>query len=362
MADVVVRAGGFDVGGWTSATVRKSIEQVAHEFSLEAINTRPGQGGAVDLSIDTVHRMADTLNTDDEVQILIDGQTVVTGYVDELAFEYDAQSASLNVSGRSKTGDLVDCSAISGTGLWNKATIVQIASDLCSPFGISVSAFVAGVDHLAPFNRFRLEPGETVMEALMRAAETRGVLFLTDADGNLTIERSASFFSGEVLELGTNILRGSVARSYADRHSVYHFKGQTEASDEWSGEKASALEHTVEDPHVGRHRPLVVLGEKQRGKEDVGKRAVFERNVRAGRSERFRYLVEDWTTPTGKLWDVNSLVRVRDPWSEADDLSLLITSAEFAVDANERTTTIELMDRSAFDVLVEPPKRKRRRS
>jgi prophage tail gpP-like protein len=361
--EVTLVVNGAKYGGWTSVNIRKSMESVADEFSLQLTNQRVGPVGQVvstGLTLRDVKIAADELAGSDKCEIQIDGKTVIVGYVDDFSFEYDANRADLSVSGRSKTGDLVDCSAVYKTGLWQKATILQIAKDLCAPFGVDVSPLIVGEsDWLKPFDGFRIDDGETVYEALSRAAEMRAVILRSGLDGNLQIERAGQFATGAGLELGKNVLVGSIGRSYRERFSEYTFKGQTEASDEWSGLTANALEHKVTDTGVDRYRPLVVHSEKQRGKDDVGKRAVWERNVRAGRSIRHRYTVEEWTSNLGQLWDPNTLVKITDDWCDVDTTAL-VTSVEFVL-AGERVTTLELVDPSAFTAKpTQPPKLKRR--
>lgn len=44
--------------------------------------------------------------------MLIGDEPVLTGYVEALPLRYDASSVSMGIVGRSKTADLVDCSAL----------------------------------------------------------------------------------------------------------------------------------------------------------------------------------------------------------------------------------------------------------
>lgn len=367
MPEVTLKANGFKMGGWTTVSIRKSTEQLAHDFSLEVTNQRVGPlGQTVPTGVTTlgVRNAADELTNADECTIEIDGKVIITGFLDTFAFDYDDNAASLRLSGRSKTGDLVDCSAIYKTGVWKDATLARIVADLCEPYGIT--AFASGPTVLKPFKSFKLEEGETAFDAISRACNQRSVLPITLADGSLACVQASKTPSGAVIELGKNVLEGSVSRDYRDRFSNYLFKGQTAASDDWSGKSASQLEGSIDDTDVERYRPLVVLSQKQRTREDMGNRALWERNVRAGRSARYSYTVDSWTFSSGSIWatggdvwETNTLARVKDEWSDVDE-DLLITSAEFNLDANSRTARIELLHRSAFDVLALPPKRKRR--
>lgn len=351
-SEVKLIANGVEIAGWTTVSIHHSMEQIADVWSLEITNQRVGPTGQLQptgITLDQVAVTADDIDTGTECEIRIGEMTVITGYIDDQQFDYDATRADLRISGRSKAGDLCDCTAIHSTGMWNQATIIDIARDLCKPFGISVEPLVRAIDTawMKPFTRFRIEPGETVFETLSRAAEMRGVLFTSGHDGSVQIERSAQFFSGATLELGKNVLNGSVSRSVRDRFSDYMFRGQTEASDDWNGIAAAQIKGDVSDEGVGRYRPLMVLSTKQRGREDLGKRAMWERSVRAARSVRHRYGVEGWTSPAGGLWEPNTLVSVKDEWCGVDGLKL-ITGVDLNL-TNERVAVLELMDPAAFD-------------
>jgi prophage tail gpP-like protein len=362
--EVTLKCNGRKLGGWTTVSIRKSLEQLAHEFSLEVTNQSVGPlGQPIHTGVDVItpRTMADELTDADECTIYIDDQLVITGYVDDFNFNHNAQASTLTVSGFSKTGDLTACSAIYGNGVWTDATIATIANNLCQPYGISVVAF--GSSALTPLKRFKIEQGETVHDAIARAAEMRSLLLVTNAQGNLDLLNASTGDAVAILQLGGNILAGGVTRTSRDRHSQYIFKGQTSASDEWSGKQASQLQGSITDPDVLRHRPLIVLSEKQRTKEDLGKRAIWERNVRAGRSVRYRATVEEWTADSGALWEPNISATIQDEWCQVDQ-AMLCVSAELVLDQRERVTHLDFMDRSAFDPepWVKPPvKRGKRR-
>lgn len=345
--ELLVKVNATAISGWTGIRITRSMESLAHTFQLELTNQRVDALGGVSstgVSRSQVKAAADVVEEDDKVRVRINGEIVISGYVDETNLEYDAHTARYTVTGTSKTGDLVDSSAIYKTGVWRDAAIYEIAADLCEPFGIKVYQVGPLGEN---FKRFRLEPGEKVYEAISRGAAMRGYIPLTDPEGDMALLRASKASTGAVLELGSNILSCSISRSRRERFSTYYFKGQTAASDDWNGKQASQLKNEVDDPEVKRYRPLVVLSAKQKTKEDLGKRAIWERNVRAGRSLRLQYTVEGWHDNTGKLWTPNTRARAKDDWAGLD-AELLITSVEQVLD-QEYTTTLELMDPRAFE-------------
>ncbi|MCH5770564.1 phage tail protein, partial [Salmonella enterica] len=83
------------------------------------------------------------------------------------------KSCRLNVSGRDKTGDLVDSSAIHGSGQWKRARLEQIVRDICKPFGIEV---LVQTDTGDAIDSFSLDDGEKAFDAIDRAARAKAIL------------------------------------------------------------------------------------------------------------------------------------------------------------------------------------------
>ncbi|MCL7197601.1 phage tail protein, partial [Escherichia coli] len=89
-------------------------------------------------------------------------------------------SCRLNVSGRDKTGDLVDSSAIHGSGQWTRARLEHIVRDICKPFGIEVLVQTDTGDAL---DSFSLDDGEKAFDAIDRAARAKAILVTSSPTG-----------------------------------------------------------------------------------------------------------------------------------------------------------------------------------
>jgi len=105
------------------------------------------------------------INDGDACEVRMGDDVVLTGYVDEAVDTLDDESHELQVTGRDKTGDLVDCSAIHSPDQWSGLTLQAIAAILCKPFDIPVKA---ETDTGAPFPTVKLQPGETVFAVIER--------------------------------------------------------------------------------------------------------------------------------------------------------------------------------------------------
>jgi len=340
MIDVTLQVGGTVYRGWKTIEVSIGMEQISGSFKLTVSDRWHGQDQAWPIM------------RGDACRIAIGGKTVVTGYVDEANPSYDRQSHGLEVTGRDKTADLVDCSAIYKTGQWNGATLFRIATDLCRPFGIPVRA---EVDAGKPFSKFALQEGETAFEALDRAARQRGVLALSNGEGGLVLTRAAIARIATALVKGKNIEAASGTFSLKERYSRYIIKGQAPGGDDFSEPAHHAqLRATSEDDSVTRYRPLIVYAEQGDG-STYAERAVWERNVRAGRSSRVQYTVTGWEYGPGAIWIPNRMVRVQDGYIGID-AELLIARCTYLLDEGGSRTCLELCRREAFD-LIDLPKR-----
>lgn len=343
MIDVTLQVGGSNYRGWKSIEVSIGMEQIAGSFRLTASDRWHGQDEAWPIL------------PGEKCRVLIGSTPVITGYVDESNPEYDARSHGLNVSGRDATGDLVDCSAIYKSGQWTGATLLKIASDLCGPFGIPVKA-EGSVGK--PFAKFALQDCETVFEALERAARQRGILLLSDGNGSLILTRAGSAKIGTALVKGVNIERASGTFSHKERFSQYIVKGQAPGGDSFSDPKHHAqLKASAADAQVKRYRPLIVYAEQGDG-TTYADRAVWERNVRAGRAARLQITVTGWEHTPGNIWLPNRMVSVQDDYIGVD-MELIIARCTYLLDEGGSRTNLELCLREAFD-LINLPDMKRR--
>lgn len=339
MSEASLTVGSLVHKGWTELSVMRSMEAIAGAFDIgfterwsdkeEAIPIRAGD--------------ACTLKLDDTV--------VIKGFVDETTVDYDANMHSMRASGRS-LGDLVDCSAIYKKGRWRDIGLLQIAKNLCEPFGISVTSHVDLGD---PFKTFAIQDGESVFETLERACRMRGVIMQSTPEGNLDFVKIGATKTLTVLEFGKNIVRGSRIESFQDRYSKYILKAQAPGTDDSYGAAVAHVQKTVNDKDVKRYRPIVVHADSPSTTAGLAKRAQWEANVRAGRSRRLSYTVRGWYCAEG-VWMPNTVVQVRDPMFEVY-AELLVISVKNTKNADGTFTDLEVGD--PISMTTEPLEQKK---
>lgn len=335
MADsVILKVGGQRFEGWTMVTIERGLDSLCGAFTLALTERFPGQP----------ERWA--IETGDAFELLIDGDLVFTGWIDRAAYRLGGEDHPVEISGREKTGDLVDCSAIHQPGSWSNRTALQIAQDLVQPFGLSASA---DVEVGAPFASFALQQGEAVVEALERLGRQRGLLLTTDAAGNLLLTRPGSASGGFALEEGVNLEEIEFVNDGVERFSAYRLVGH-DGSDESAGSAAARPSAEATDEGVRRHRPLLIVNDEESTAATLLERARWEATVRAARAQTIMAVVSSWRSAGGALYRPNVLVPVRAP-TVGIEAELLVASVSFTRAAEEGTrTTLMLARPEAFSL------------
>lgn len=333
MPDITLYVNGRVYGGWKQATITRSLDAVAGKFDLVAMDRWDAKAERW------------TIFPGDECQVKIDGQALITGYVDKAGPSYDPESHGIKILGRDKTADLVDCSAIVKGSELRGLTLDGIVRALAKPFGVGV---VAQVNSGPAFPSFGIQPGETAWEAIERAARQRFMVVTTDGQGNAVIADIGTTRAHDALVEGQNIKAASAEYDYSQRFSEYIVKGQAAAQNDGWEPAAVAVESRATDPNVKRYRPKIINAETQASDGSAGNRAQLEAASRAGKSTKITVTVQGWTMSNGELWPLNSLVRVRSPLLSMDE-DLVISEVKFVVsDSNGITTEMQLTRPDAY--------------
>lgn len=329
MSDAVtLRVNGLDFGGWKEVEISAGIERQARDFTLSVTDRWPG-------ATDIPRR----IKQGDLCEVYIGADKLLTGHVDATPIRYDGKSVSVGVKGRSKTADLVDCSAVYKGGQWRNARIERIAADLAAPFGIEV---IAEASTGAAIVEHQIDPGETVFECVDRLLTLRQLLATDDAEGRMVFINAGSGGSAATaLKYGDNILSADAALDYKDVFASYTVNGQRAGTDEDYGEPASGATASAADASIARHRPLVIVQSGQVNAQICADRARFERVHRAAKALETTYVVQGWRQADGSLWLPNQLVRVIDPVI-GFDTELLIVEATWRLSEEGTTTALRV--------------------
>ena len=357
---VEIRVGGKRYGGWKSVLITSSIEQVARAFALEVTENFPGNTAFT------------ALQTGELVQVYIGEDLVCTGYITSTPIRYDGKTITVQVQGKSRTVDLVDCcppsaayappaasanlwSEVKGKSgkaqaspstaakpqtSWKNLPAGRIIEELAKPYGITLTISAESNE----VKTHTVNPGETVFESIKRLITKDNLVLTDDEAGNLVlVEPGGAAQATDALELGGNILKASARFDASARFSHYVALGQHAGTDEDFGRTAAEDKGIAVDPEVKRFRLKVLKDSGQASLKTAGDRAQFEANFQAARFRAVTYTVQGWRQSDGSLWRPNTKVIVRDQTLFPGGLEMLVVQTKLQLSSAGMTAELGLM-------------------
>lgn len=328
--------------GWESIRIQRSLEQIAGTFSISMTDQWRSEIGFGEPW---------PLVPGQSVSVKIGVENVLKGFIDRINSEVESDTRTLSISGRDTTGDLVDSSAPTEPAEYKNVSILVLAQRLAAPFGIPVAADVSVGE---AFQSFSIKQGETIFEALHRAAEQRGLLLLTTELGGLLITNRSSALSQiralAPLVQGGNILGAKATYDYGDRFQTYIVKGQTAGSDVFNKLNVTQPIGTAVDQGISRPRTKTLIPDGSVDFASAQRRANWEAITRAARSVDITIRVQGWRqVEGGPVWRINQLVSLDAQFIGQSAQEFIISGVQFSKSLSEGTiTTLKLTRADAY--------------
>lgn len=341
--DLTISSGGFDITGWTNVRVTRGIERLPSDFSIGMTELYPGELDRLELPPGAA------------CQVRLGQDPVVTGYVDHYIPSISAGDHSIQVSGRSKCSDLIDCAAEWPGGQLSNQTVLGIARRLAAVYGPSINGVAEGisvatdVSDLPVLPQANLMLGESAFDIIDRMARFSAVLAYDLADGSLFLSRAGTRRAASGFVGGVNVQQAYIDFSADQIYSDYNAYIQSVDTFTDLGQGGNQI-YTVKDLNCKRNRALVIISEGGGLGNDVAiKRAEWEAARRFGRSRVIRLTADSWRDSAGALWEPNTLVPVHLPRLKFSAESMLISEVTFLKNSYSGTTAeITLMAPEAF--------------
>lgn len=342
--DVSLVSEGRDYLGWVSVSVTRGIEIMPSSFVLSL--TEPPAGLL--------------LAPGAPIQLKIQGDLVITGYVDRYVTSVTSYGHKVVLTGRSKCADLVDCSAIfedadgkEQSPQIQAATLKDVAERLARPFGIKVLAPDGDgprlPEHTPSFT-------DTPFEIIDRIARYSKMLAYDTVDGDLMLAKAGSKAHASGVEQGKNMEAASRTLAMDQRFGEYRV---LLSNVDLLGDLSNALgatgnfnvAHVAKDADLlarspGRRRRFSLVVEATNGGVDLAKeRAEWEMVRRVGRSQAIRVTVDNWRDRGGELWEPGRLVAIDIPSMHLTGAKWLLSEVTFRRD----------MQGTHADMILQPP-------
>lgn len=327
---VKVMVGGDIFTSWEEVKWRAAFDEACRGFTLKA---------ATELGAAATHALF-ALGT--EVQIFANGDMVLDGFVDRRRPKIDEDSTSITIIGRSKSCDLVDCSADHDTGDFENMDPVAIGNAIADGIGARFETDQT----LDKIDSYRLTPGSSVYSTVEQLCRDQGLTLTGLANGNVRITKAGtSRHSGGLYHPG-NILSADGDHNATNRHSKIMVRGQAATG---HGDDALEIEGTANDSKVTRFRPHVIIHRESTTKGFVKGRAATRRDRAAGNALRSDVEVQGFRDDAGTLYEPGFLI-----WTESETLGIAQDMLIECIDCSQHfkngsKASLGLVDPRAYD-------------
>ena len=319
---------------WKTLSVQRGLEQACSTFGFTASAPRPFDVNPIGVSPGQL------------AVIGIGTDKLITGFVDVVEGSGSKDNHLFSISGRSKVGDLVDCSVISKPRQFSSYSILNIAQSLADSYDISVSLQAGVEDEIIKY--YSVESTASVLEAISRLARLRGLLLFDDPAGGLILGRAGSSKTSDALKVPGNALTMQLTCDASRRYSEYLCKGQSAGDDDNFGTITTEIEGSAFDAGNNRNRTKVIKPETKARKKFCLSRAQWEASTRLGKSTRVTATVRGWRQSTGVLWAPNQNTICTFPDIGLNDAQLLISKVSYSLTEEGQITTLTLLPENAF--------------
>jgi prophage tail gpP-like protein len=350
---VKLEVDGVQYTNFTAASCELRLDALSSSFSFDAVlpdgQALPFKGG-------------------EACKISVDGETVLTGFIEVVDDDLDGENHALTISGRDRTADLLDSTLgavndIRGEGLTLKALIELVISSL----GLTLSVvdevnppvFNAAEDLPAP------EPGDNAFGFIEKYARKRQVLLTSNAAGDVVIAtNSGATAEGAVQHIigadDNNVMRRRFSYDTTGRYNAYRLTSSLNpVALNLAGDTdlASVVNQGagVFDTEIRAGRQLVLVAEAPFSDADCAKRANWEADLRKARGLIYSATVPGFrvdNTQPSALWATNKIYQIVDD-SLGKVEPMLCNSIEFTLDVDGgRNTTLGFVGQNAYTLFL----------
>lgn len=340
---------------FTDAHCSKSLENMAGDFSFSA-TWDVGDPFPIPRSA--------------HVQILIGDDIIVDGYVERIEPRISPADASISISGRDKTSDIVDSTLPASAvqviaGITLEAVVRKVIAAIGSTVGV-----INNAPDITPFGEADVisnEAGENAFEFLERLARKKQVLLTTDGAGNVIITRGGTakinYKLQNLLDDPENTITSSAASiDDSERFRTYavvsqsNLTGMTLSGGAFNPDSASNTAGTVvTDSDIRAGRTMYIMAEESMDAAYCTTRAQWEANIRKARSRSYSCAIVGYHDFSGNLIRPNTLVDVSD-YSVNVFETMLIKAINYQFSLSEGMVShLDLVHKDSYTLQLNEP-------
>lgn len=343
---ILMELNGVGYGHFVSISVTKNIENVSDAFSF---------------TVTANEKNVLPVRVDDKIRITIDGERILTGYVESLRPSYDSSNHIIEVSGRNILCDLVDSTVGERKDFDEPLYLNQLARIILDDIGLKDVNVINNLEKTKIIEEWDLESaeiGEKAFHFLEILARKYQTLLIADGDGNLVITRASDELFPYRLVSGrgrnySNIKSAFLEVDHRDRYHKYKANSNvvTYKAKE-NPETISEQEGIAIDNNIRESRTFEFNFEEGATGQTATDRAIWESNIRMARSLTYSVVVQGHSIG-GRVWSINTLIDVDDSILRVQD-QLFVKSVVYNQSLSDGTTTrLNMTYRNAYTLEAE---------
>jgi prophage tail gpP-like protein len=339
---LTLTVGGKALSGWQRVSVTRSLDTMPASFDIQVTERFP-QSAQVDIPPGA------------PCTIKIGNDLVLTGYVDRYDISLSAAEHTIRVQGRSKSSDLVDCSALFDTqshepGMQKlNGTVLTIAQGLAAPYKVTVTSLAPDASSRV-IGALNIMLGETAWEIIDRLTRYARLIAYDMPDGSVVLAQAGTEKMATGFTVGGNVETAEISFSMDERFSEYEGHMVTAlmyGTD--AGVNSPTIGEIQKDDGVPRFRKRYIVSEQtDLGRPLAGERALWEMKRRRGRSQVFSCVCDSWRDGARALWAPNHLAPIVAPQMKLAKAEWLIASVTYTRDESGNHAHLMLMDKDTY--------------
>lgn len=354
---ITITINGVTYDGWHRVTASKSIEDLAGSFSIECSRT-PNKDFPVKKGAACVIR--------------IEGEPVITGFVDKIEVNTAVDKDRVTVSGRDRTMDINDSTIILPT-LTPPFKLETVVRKVLNFLGISNIRIINNIKDLTPFTEIdsNIEAGATGFDFIETYAKKKQVLLTTNGFGDVVFTRATTNKLKTILTMVRNaeasIKHSKVTYDDSKRFHVYEAVSQAQINSPYFSSNPQPVQQLtnigakVEDNEIRRGRIYTFAPKGTTSHVDIKEKVKWELNFRRAQSFIYSAMVQGFKPKDDtEIWKPNKLVQVNDEFCQLNG-TFLITSVQYTYSLEDGSiTSLKIMDRDAFTTIITKPEKEKK--
>jgi prophage tail gpP-like protein len=346
---LAIQLNGQDLVNYTQASVIRNFESLSGSFAF--VST-------------TQEDNLSPIKAGDAVKITVNGEPVITGFIEGLTVNYDPGSHQITYIGRDLLGDLIDSTVGSTKEYTGAISLVDIIKDVLSGLGLSSVEVINQVDNLTPFDESDIisaEVGQKAFDFLESYVRKKQVFLITDGLGNIVITRASNeLFPAKLQNIvgaeDNNIKSATFDLDFSRRYNQYLVQSQLNPFALSLGTTPTDITNQsgniAIDSFIRTTRRLEINAEESSDSATATERATWESNIRRARSLNYTAVVQGHSVGD-TIWTINKLIEVNDSFADIQ-ARLFIKSVRFDESIDQGSQTIiDMTHKDAYTLQAE---------